>query len=69
MDAERWHRLEELFHSAVALPAAKRAGFVRRVSTDDPELAAELSGLLGATRVSDGFVEEVMRRAMGRQRQ
>jgi hypothetical protein len=68
MDAQRWHRLEELFHHATALPHAERAAFLDGVSTDDPDLAAELAGLLNATGMSEAFVEEVMRRAVGKER-
>ncbi len=63
MDPDRWHRLEELFHQATALPRRERAALVERACAGDYDLAADLNGLLHATTVSEGFVEEVLRRA------
>jgi eukaryotic-like serine/threonine-protein kinase len=48
MQPERWQRLDALFHAALALPEAARAGFLDTVCGEDPALRAELAALLSA---------------------
>jgi serine/threonine protein kinase/tetratricopeptide (TPR) repeat protein len=48
MRTDRWHRLNELFHEALALDAPARDAFVDRRSAEDPSLAGELRELLHA---------------------
>jgi serine/threonine protein kinase/tetratricopeptide (TPR) repeat protein len=48
MRTERWQRLNELFHEALALDAPARDAFVDRRSAEDPSLAGELRELLHA---------------------
>ena len=54
MTISRWDRLEALLERAGEVPAALRAEFVERETSDDPALRAELSALLEA---SDGASE------------
>src|SRR5579884_2109420 len=56
-EAERWSKLEELFHAAQALPTAQRAEFLQRACPNDPELRRELEELLNGAEVRDGFLE------------
>jgi len=46
MNRARWDLLQSLFHEAVALPPEARAAFVERVAGSDPELVADLAGML-----------------------
>ena len=46
MNRARWDLLQSLFHDAVALPPEARAAFVERVAGSDPELVADLAGML-----------------------
>jgi len=46
MDAQRWQRIEELFHAAVELPEGEREVFVVAACNDDPDVGAELLAML-----------------------
>jgi serine/threonine-protein kinase len=48
MDAERWHRLEEIFQAALELPEEERAGFIDRAADRDAELAERVRAMLEA---------------------
>jgi eukaryotic-like serine/threonine-protein kinase len=48
MDRSRWERIQTLFHAAVAMPDAERAGFLRAECAEDPELLLEVRALLEA---------------------
>jgi tetratricopeptide (TPR) repeat protein/tRNA A-37 threonylcarbamoyl transferase component Bud32 len=48
MDAQRWERLQSLFHEALAQPVDERAAFVRATCAHDPDLGKQLMGLLDA---------------------
>jgi eukaryotic-like serine/threonine-protein kinase len=45
-DPERWERVQELFHGALARPEAERAAWLAARCADEPELAAEVAALL-----------------------
>src|SRR6516164_210752 len=46
MTPERWQRIRGVFDQAVALPAAERDHFLRRICADDLELRSEVDSLL-----------------------
>ncbi len=46
MNRARWDRVQSLFHDALALPAEERPGFVERSAGADPELVADVLGML-----------------------
>ena len=48
MDRARWERLQALFHTALALPGADRAGYLETECASDPELLHEIRALLEA---------------------
>ena len=64
MDAERWQRIEQLFHEALDCPAAERSHFLDRVCGSDAELRAEISSLLHQS--SDGMLDRPALHAVGR---
>src|SRR5581483_8807803 len=49
LTAERWQRIESLFHAAIELPARERAEFVRSSCAGDDLLAGEVQAIV------DGF--------------
>ncbi len=46
MDAERWERIQRIFHEALEVKAEGRADFVERACADCPEITAEVLALL-----------------------
>ena len=48
MSGERWERLTELFHAAVALPDEARGAFLADACAGDPALRAEVERLVAA---------------------
>jgi serine/threonine protein kinase len=58
MDAERWSRLEQLYHEARARAGIERTAFLARACADDPPLLAELQSLLDEDVRSGSFLEE-----------
>ncbi|MHB1328273.1 MAG: serine/threonine-protein kinase, partial [Gemmatimonadales bacterium] len=48
MNAERWDRVQDLFHRAVDLPETARDAFLAEQCRDDPSLVPEVKALLAA---------------------
>src|SRR5215510_11251039 len=46
MEAERWQRIEQLYHSALTLPTEARAEFLSKACPDDEGLRGEVESLL-----------------------
>jgi serine/threonine-protein kinase len=46
MNAERWDRIQSLFHEAAALPESERRAFLKSSTSGDPGLVAEVLALL-----------------------
>jgi len=57
MDPGRHERLQELFESALERSGAERQAFVRSASASDPELGAELEGLLASHAETSTFLD------------
>src|ERR1017187_1294854 len=57
MDAERWRRVEELYHSAVEVPERQRAAFLRESCAGDEALRCEVESLLAYQNDSEEFIE------------
>jgi hypothetical protein len=57
MEAERWKRVEELYHSAAALPAADRAQFLDQACGGDAALRREVESLLAHQQGEGKFIE------------
>src|ERR1044072_3005109 len=57
MNAERWQLIDELFHSAIDLPAGKRREFLERACATDPTLGAEIEKLLAGYERAGNFIE------------
>lgn len=57
MNAERWERLNDIFHEAAARQAAERDSYVRSACGDDAELRAEVERLLAAHDRAGLFIE------------
>ena len=62
MDAERWERIQALFHRAADLPASEQQALLAAECGDDPGLATEVSALLredasGSTLLDAGLAQ------------
>ena len=57
MPAVRWSRVEELYHSAAALPPGERAAFLEQACNGDPELRQEVESLLAHEHTAENFIE------------
>src|SRR3954465_689776 len=56
-DAERWQRLQELFHSTVALPAGERGAFLQRECAGDPALAEQVLAMVRADERGESLLD------------
>src|SRR5438477_2327133 len=56
MTPERWQRIEDLFQSARTRTTAERAAFLDGACGGDPELRAEVEGLLAAEDSAGSFI-------------
>ena len=57
MSSPRWHRIGEIYHSAVPLSRSERAAYVTSACSGDSELQDEVESLLHADDSSGGFLE------------
>ena len=57
MDADRWKRVEDCYHSALERPFDRRAQFLAQACAHDPELRREVESLLGHEGQADGLLE------------
>ena len=48
MDADRWHRMQDVFHAALEVPDAARAAFVAGACVDDAAMARSVRAMLDA---------------------
>ena len=56
MNAERWKRIQELFHHVVPLSQEERARFLDRECVNDPSMKAEIEELVHAHQATGKFV-------------
>ena len=63
MDAQRWQRIEQIYHEALAIAAPGRAAFLDRACGSDPELRAEVSSLLAQS--AEGLLDRPVWQAVG----
>lgn len=54
MDPARWRRIEQLYHAALARPAAERAALLAQACAGDEALRQEVQALLDAPATADG---------------
>ncbi|HWN20150.1 MAG TPA: serine/threonine-protein kinase, partial [Gemmatimonadales bacterium] len=54
IDPDRWHALEPLLDEVLELAPEERGSWIQQLSTRSPELAADLSVLLGGEDAADG---------------
>jgi hypothetical protein len=57
MKNERWRQIEQLYHSALNVPADQRAAFLRRQCPDNDELRTEVESLLSYEKSAEQFIE------------
>lgn len=56
MTAERWRRIEEVYHAARAHDEPSRGAFLAEISTGDVSLRQEVESLLKQGASADGFL-------------
>ena len=57
MQAERWRRINELFHAALERPVGARRAFLEASCPGDAELREDVESLLAAHAETDDFIE------------
>jgi len=57
MTPERWQRVNEVFHAALAREAHERAAFLAEACAGDPDLRAEVESLLAAHAQPGSFID------------
>lgn len=57
MTPERWQKIDHIYHSALELPADRRAEFLRTSCAGDEELIREVESLLESHSQASGFME------------
>jgi Tol biopolymer transport system component len=58
MTAERWKRVEELYHAARTRPSGERVAFLGALCPDDESLRHDVESLLNEPSPADGFLNE-----------
>jgi tetratricopeptide (TPR) repeat protein len=67
MNAERWRRIEDLFHQAADLPPAQRSGFLDEACAGDDDLRRDVDALLAHDVSQDDATQDgAMQAAVGR---
>jgi serine/threonine protein kinase/Tol biopolymer transport system component len=57
MEPDRWHRVGELYHSALRLAQDRRAAFLHNQCQGDEELRQEVESLLSCESAASAFIE------------
>jgi len=57
MEAERWHRVEQLYHAALELDEGRRVAFLEESCTGDESLRREVESLLANHEKAGDFLE------------
>jgi serine/threonine protein kinase len=57
MESERWRRVEQLYHSALKVPAEQRGSFLQEQCQGDEDLHKEVSSLLSYESSAAQFIE------------
>ncbi len=58
MQAERWRRLEELYHAAMEQEESQRSAFLERSCAGDLALRAEVDSLIAYARQTGGMIDQ-----------
>ena len=58
MEAERWRKIQQVYHSAIEQEADSRAAFVATACAGDEEMRQEVESLLAHSETSDDFLEK-----------
>jgi len=71
MDSDRWHRIERVYHSALAVEESRRSAFLDDTCGRDESLRREVESLLSADSDSNAFLEvpalEILAKDIARQ--
>jgi eukaryotic-like serine/threonine-protein kinase len=57
MNSDRWHRIEHVYHSALAVDESRRSAFLDETCEHDQSLRREVESLLSAETAADAFLE------------
>ena len=64
MNAERWQRIEDLFHQAADLPPAQRSAFLDQACAGDEDLRRDVDALLAHDATQDVAMQAAVGRAV-----
>jgi serine/threonine-protein kinase len=56
MTAERWQRIEQLYHLALEHPPSERKNWLMEACAGDDQLRSEIETLLEANNQAEGFL-------------
>jgi serine/threonine protein kinase len=62
---DRWGRIQELYHTVLALEPSERAGFLSQACSNEPELRREVESLLAYEGQADGLLESPVWKDVG----
>ena len=65
MGTDRWGRIQELYHAALALQLSERSEFLSHACSNQPELRREVESLLAYEGQADGLLENPVWQADG----
>ncbi len=57
MSSDRWHRISQVYHAALARDESQRAAFLRDACAGDEALRHEVASLLDQQKDAEGFLE------------
>jgi len=57
MDSDRWQRIEQVYHSALAVEESRRSAFLDETCERDESLRREIESLLSAETAANAFME------------
>ena len=65
MDAQRWERIQTLFHEAADLPPADQRAFLEARTADDPSIVPDVLGMLAEDRREGSLLDHPIWRSRG----
>ncbi len=58
MDAERWRKIEQLYHAALECEASERPAFLQQACVGDEDLDRKVEALLARDKQAENFLQQ-----------